>query len=48
MAPAKKSTERKAHQSKDFKAFLIVLPLVSGNIDKAKEIVAALRSEKAL
>lgn len=47
MAPAKakERKERKPHSSKDFTAFLIVLPLVDGNVDKAKEVVAKLRQE---
>lgn len=49
MAPREtKATEkktRKPHQSKDYNAFLIVLPLVDNDIPKATKIVAEMRAQ---
>lgn len=38
--------ERKPRESKDFAAFLIVLPMVDNDVTKAQAIVKAMRDRK--
>lgn len=47
MPPRKEDKkERKPHTSKDFTAFLIVLPLVNGDIVLAQKVISELRAAK--